>query len=121
MANERKTDFFIGALLTSANIDFTPNGSDIKEVADALKSSSKKGTGKSGYPEFIAKVKDYLIVIENKADTDRQAIYVDDDQLQLDLDIKSVTNYAENGALHYAKHIVEKTTYKKNICFRLFR
>ncbi|WP_192485246.1 MULTISPECIES: HsdM family class I SAM-dependent methyltransferase [Cysteiniphilum] len=117
MANERKTDFFIGALLTSANIDFTPNGSDIKEVADALKSSSKKGTGKSGYPEFIAKVKDYLIVIENKADTDRQALYVDDDQLQLDLDIKSVTNYAENGALHYAKHILENTTYKKIFAF----
>ncbi len=27
MANERKTDFFIGKLLDGAKIDYTPNGS----------------------------------------------------------------------------------------------
>lgn len=46
MANERKTDFFIGKLLDGANIDYTPNGSSIKEIKDALKTSSKKKRGK---------------------------------------------------------------------------
>ena len=50
MANERKTDFFIGKLLDLAKIKFTPNGSDIKEIQDALKTASKKGTGKVGFP-----------------------------------------------------------------------
>ena len=45
MANERKTDFFIGKLLDSAKIKYTPNGSDIKEIHDALKTASKKGRG----------------------------------------------------------------------------
>lgn len=40
MANERKTDFFIGRLLEQANISYTPNGSDIKEVEQALKTAS---------------------------------------------------------------------------------
>ena len=43
--NERKTDFLIGNLLSNAKIDFTPNGSCIKEIHDALKTASKKGTG----------------------------------------------------------------------------
>ena len=42
MANERKTDYFIGRLLDLAKIKFTPNGSDIKEIEDALKMPLKK-------------------------------------------------------------------------------
>ena len=68
MANERKTDFFIGNLLNNARIKFTPNGSDIKEIQDALKTASKKGTGKNGFPEFVCKSRDFIIVIEDKAD-----------------------------------------------------
>lgn len=47
MANERKTDFFIGKLLDSAKIIYTPNGSNIKEINGALKTASKKGTGRT--------------------------------------------------------------------------
>ncbi len=54
MANEKKTDIFISKLLDLANIAYTPNGSDIKEIATALKTASKKGTGKVGFPEFVA-------------------------------------------------------------------
>jgi len=46
MANERITDFFIGKLLADACIQFTPNGSDIKEVQEALKTASKKGNNR---------------------------------------------------------------------------
>ena len=61
MSNERITDLFISRLLTEAGIVFTPNGSDIKEIKVALKTASKKGTGKVGFPEFIAKSKKFYI------------------------------------------------------------
>jgi len=117
MANEKKTDFFIGKLLNLANIDFTPNGSDIKEIQDALKTASKKGTGKSGFPEFTAKSKEFIIVIEDKAEIEKQAKYEDDEETILATNTKSITDYAENGALHYANEIVKKTSFKKVFAF----
>lgn len=117
MANERKTDFFIGKLLDLSNINYTPNGSSIKEIQDALKTASKKGTGKVGFPEFVAKQNDFIIVIENKAVLDKQANFDDDEKTILATDIKSITNYAENGALHYAKEVIKKTNFKKIFAF----
>ncbi|MDC9722761.1 MAG: N-6 DNA methylase [Urechidicola sp.] len=117
MANEKKTDFFIGKLLDLAKIKFTPNGSDIKEIQDALKTASKKGTGKVGFPEFTAKSKDFIIVIEDKADIEKQADYKDDEKTELNIKTKSITDYAENGALHYANEIIKKTSFKKVFAF----
>jgi type I restriction-modification system DNA methylase subunit len=117
MANERKTDFFIGGLLTISQIIYTPNGSDIKEIHDALKTASKKRTGKAGFPEFTAKVRDFVLIVEDKSDTDKQANYTDEKQTELATDIKSLTDYAENGALHYAQTIIEKTGFKKIFAF----
>jgi type I restriction-modification system DNA methylase subunit len=117
MANEKKTDFFIGKLLDLAKIKFTPNGSDIKEIQDALKTASKKGTGKVGFPEFTAKSNDFIIVIEDKADIEKQADYKDDEKAELEIKTKSITDYAENGALHYANEIIKKTSFKKVFAF----
>jgi type I restriction-modification system DNA methylase subunit len=117
MANERKTDFFISKLLDASKIVYTPNGSDIKEIQDALKTSSKKKTGNIGFPEFTAKVGDFILVVEDKSDTDKQAQYTDDAQITLTTDVKSLVDFAENGALHYAKTIVEKTGFKKIFAF----
>ena len=117
MANERKTDFFIGKLLDLSNIHYTPNGSSIKEIQDALKTASKKGTGKVGFPEFVAKQNDFIIVIENKAVLDKQANFENEEKTILSIDIKSITDYAENGALHYANEIIKKTNFKKVFAF----
>ncbi len=117
MANEKKTDFFIGKLLDLAKIKFTPNGSDIKEIQDALKTASKKGTGKVGFPEFTAKSKDFIIVIEDKADIEKQVDYKDEERIELSTTTKSKTDYAENGALHYANEIIKKTSFKKVFAF----
>lgn len=117
MGNEKKTDFFIGKLLDLANIKFTPNGSDIKEIQDALKTASKKGTGRVGFPEFTAKSKEFIIVIEDKADAEKQANYKDEEQTEIATDTKSITDYAENGALHYANEIIKKTSFKKVFAF----
>ncbi|GHV40796.1 hypothetical protein FACS1894179_07920 [Bacteroidia bacterium] len=117
MANERKTDFFIGELLNASKIAYTPNGSDMKEIQDALKTASKKGTGKVGFPEFTAKVGDFILVIEDKSDTEKQANYTDETQAELATDVKSLIDFAENGALHYAKTIIEKTNFKNVFAF----
>lgn len=117
MVNEKATDLFITRLLDDAGIKFTPNGSSIKEIHEALKTASKRGTNKVGFPEFVGKTKDYIIVIEDKAETSKQALYCEKNPTKLDLRIDALTDYAENGALHYAKHIAKNTNFKKIFAF----
>ena len=117
MANEKKTDIFISKLLENADIKYTPNGSDIKEIQDALKTASKKGTGKAGFPEFIAISKDFILVIEDKSELEKQVLYDDEYQQIIATNKKAITNYAENGALHYANEILTKTNFKKIFAF----
>jgi len=117
MANEKITDHLVAKLLNEAKITFTPNASSLKEVQTALQSASKQGTGKSGFPEFTAKVGDFLLVIENKADENKQACYEDEEKTKLSRTVKATVDYAENGALHYAEHIVKATGFKKIFAF----
>ncbi len=106
------TDFWVNDLLKEANIKLDPQGSNIKELAEALKTASKAGTGKSGFPEFCGIVKDYVIVIEDKRSLDKHEKKV---EAVLSLDPKDVKDYAKNGALFYAKHLAKNTSYKKII------
>ena len=50
---EVKTDLWVYDLLKEANIELEPQGSSIKEINEALKSASKKGTGNVGFPEYV--------------------------------------------------------------------
>ena len=117
MPNEKKTDHIVAQMLSDVKINFVPNGSEIKEIDAALRTSSKRGTGKKGFPEFTAQVDDFIIVIEDKAEVEKQAKYMNDKKDTLLMDSDSVVNYAENGALHYALHIIQKTSFKKIIAF----
>ena len=36
---------------------------DKEEINDVLKTASKQGTGKAGYPEYVFVVKDFVVVI----------------------------------------------------------
>jgi type I restriction-modification system DNA methylase subunit len=117
MANERKTDFFIGRLLDSAKIKYTPNGSSIKEIQVALKTASKKRTGRVGFPEFVGQSKDFILVIEDKANLGKQVEYGDEEKQILSTDIKAITDFAENGALHYAQEILAKTNFNEIFAF----
>lgn len=118
MANEKKTDIIIANLLKNARIKATPNDSDVKEIHDALKTASKRGTGHSGFPEYVAVIGDFVIVVEDKADNSKQAKYVDPNNPKaLLMDRDAVTDYAENGAVFYARHIVEHTHFKKAFAF----
>ena len=65
---EIKTDLWVYDLLKEAELDLCPQGSDIAELDKALKTASKAQTGKAGYPEYCGVVKDFVIVVEDKAD-----------------------------------------------------
>lgn len=112
--NEALTDILVYELLRDANISLSYQGSDIKEIDEALKTASKKGTGKVGFPEYVGNVKDYLIVIEDKSSLDKH-IKIDNDVISLDT--KDVMDYAVNGALFYAQHLAKNTSYKKIFAF----
>ncbi len=109
------TDLWVYELLKEANIDLHPQGSNIKDIDDALKSASKAGTGKVGFPEYSGIVKDFVLVIENKADVSLHIKRNDKDVICNE--IASIKNYAVNGALFYGKHLAKNTTYKKFIVF----
>jgi len=114
---EKNLDIFISKLLDSAKIRYSADGSNIKEINDALKTASKKGTGRVGFPEFVGISKDFIIVVEDKAELEKQANYSDEAETKLSTDIKSLKDFAENGALHYGKHIIENTNFKKVFAF----
>lgn len=109
------TDYWVRDLLKEANIHLDPQGSSIVEINNALKSASKKGTGKVGFPEFVGVIKDFLIVIEDKSDLSKH-IKLNDNGL-ISLESKDVTDYAVNGALFYGQHLAKNTTYKKVLAF----
>lgn len=115
---EKTTDRYIANLLDAAHIVYQADKSNIKEIEDCLKTSSKRGTGKQGFPEFIGMSNGFVIVVEDKASSDFQAKYInEEDSETLLMDTASVTKYAENGALHYALHIIQNTSFKKVFAF----
>lgn len=114
---ERTTDHIIYGMMMNAGITPYPEKCPIEEVQSALSTASKRMTGKLGKPEFIALVGNYLIVVEDKKDTFYQAKYMTDKDDTLLMDVSSVTDYAENGALHYAQHIACNTNFNKIFAF----
>lgn len=77
------------------------------EVQDALKSASKRLNGNVGKPDFTFFSREFFVVIEDKNDINLH-IYSEDDTIILD-DENIVPKYAVNGAIHYAKHIINNT------------
>ena len=112
---EVKTDLWVYDLLKEAGICLDPQGCSIKEIDEALKTASKKGTGNVGYPEYVGAVKDFLLVIEDKSDLSKHVKY--NEKELICTEIKSVTDYAVNGAYFYGKHLINNTHYKKIIAF----
>lgn len=112
---EVKTDNIVRKLLELAGIEYGEQGSAVLEINEALKSASKAGTGNVGFPEFVALVKDFIIVIEDKAMEGDHVAYTKDGAL--DMSTSAVKGKAVNGAVWYGRHLVENTSYNK--CFAL--
>lgn len=71
----------------------------------------RRGTGNVGFSEYVGVIKDFLVVIEDKASL-KKNLNRDENDLIAE-DVKAVTDYAVNGALFYGKHLAKNTTYKK--------
>ncbi|MDR2905718.1 MAG: N-6 DNA methylase [Helicobacteraceae bacterium] len=112
---EALTDLWVYELLKEANIELHPQGSNIKDISEALQSASKAGTGNAGFPEYCGVVKDFVLIIENKADISQHIKRNEKDVICSE--VTSVKNYAVNGALFYGKHLAKNTSYKKIIAF----
>lgn len=112
---EVETDLWVYDLLKQADIQLDAQGSNIKEIDEALKTASKKGTGNVGFPEYVGVVKDYLLVIEDKASLSKHIKF--DNKNCISIEVNAVRDYAVNGALFYAKHLARNTTYKKILAF----
>lgn len=108
---EVRTDLWVAKQLDEYRISFDAQGSNVKEIDEALKAASKRGTGKAGYPEYVAVINDFVLVIEDKADINRHVSLTDNGVIATDT--KSVTDYAVNGAYFYGKHIAQNSSFKK--------
>ncbi len=112
---EAKTDLWVYELLKEASIELEAQGSSIVEIDNALKTASKSKTGNVGFPEYVGVVKDFILVIENKADTSKHIKR--DSKGIISTKVKDIKEYAVNGALFYAQHLAKRTSYKKIIAF----
>lgn len=112
---EVMTDLWVYDMLREIGVHnlFSAQGSNIKELDEALSTASKKGTGNVGFPEYVGVIKDFLIVIEDKASLNKHVNRNNNGLIAED--IKSITDYAVNGALFYGKHLAKNTTYNKII------
>ena len=106
---EAALDLWVADRLTECDIEFTSQGSSIKEIDNALKDASKRGTGNAGYPEYVSKIGRFVLVIEDKASQSRHEKLTDSGIL--DMSTEAVTDYAVNGAYHYASHIAKKSPF----------
>ncbi|MCL1982810.1 MAG: SAM-dependent methyltransferase [Clostridiales bacterium] len=112
---EANFDAYMQTLLNEASISFTCQGSDVFEIAAALKTASKNQKGNKGYPEFTAVVNGFVLVMEDK--TDRSKLRLDEADGSLSKSVKATTGFALNGALHYASLIAKNTNFKKIFAF----
>lgn len=100
-------DEFMNDEIKSLGIKYYRESSGNIEVQNALKSASKRLNGNVGKPEFTFFSKDFFIVVEDKNDVNLH-IYSEGGSIVLD-DENIVPKYAVNGAIHYAKHIINHT------------
>lgn len=117
MKNETQTDIWVYNLAKEAGIELFPQGSSIIQIEKSLTKASKSGSGNVGRPDFTSLITiendNYLLVIENKKVTSNHINY--DKKGLIDLNTKSVKDFAVNGALYYALHLVkdDKVPFKK--------
>ncbi|MGM0122073.1 N-6 DNA methylase [Enterococcus sp. AZ152] len=114
MPNElTKTDRFVREQLEKYLSNFTEKGTDNIEIRRGLKGASKqKNQVGNGYPDFITFSNGCPIIIENKLDNKKIEKFSENG---LDESREAVINYAVNGAVHYASHIVFNTTVFKEV------
>lgn len=114
MRTEAEFSAYIRDLLLSRRINARLEGTKNIEVDAALSNASKNLTGRAGYPDIVAIVKDFILIMENKSDHFKLE---KKDGADFSEEIDAVKNYAVNGALFYARKVFEGTRYTKIFAF----
>ncbi len=84
------------------------------ELNGALATASKNQTGLRGYPDHVAIVNGFVLVMEDKLDRLKLVLR---DGGEISQTVDATKNYALNGALFYARKIIDGTHYKKVFAF----
>ncbi|GAT86051.1 hypothetical protein CVCC1112_711 [Paenarthrobacter nicotinovorans] len=109
MANERSTDQFVRDMLRDIGFarPWEQSCSDApKYIYDALEGASKGLGGGRGKPEFVVESGNFLIVVEDKAEAQRSVVLADG---KIDIQHPARSEFALNGAVHYAKIFALRT------------
>ena len=113
--NESNFDMYIHDLLSEAGINAEYQHTSIIPLQQALATASKSQNGNNGLPDFIAVVKGYVLVIEDKADRDKLCLRDPDGSISQT--VEATRDYALNGAVWYACKILEHGEYTKVFAF----
>ena len=115
MRTEADFSSYIQRRLIAQGIDAHLEGNipDI-EILAALNNASKNFKENTGYPDILAVVKDFVLVMESKSDYLKLE---KKDGTNFADDKKSIQDYAVNGAIFYARKIFEGTHYTKIFAF----
>lgn len=115
MANEATaTDQTVRKLVEAVSTNYSEQQSFNSDISLALSHASKQGGRGVGKPDFFFMSGNYPVIIEDKPAYDH-AVYKENDEVVLKFPY--IKTYAENGAIWYAKHIVEKSIYRE--CFAI--
>lgn len=115
MVNERtSTDQLVRKLIEDIGVRYEEQASSNIQIKAALKNASKtESQAGVGKPEFLFFSGDLLIIIEDKLALNRLE-YINSNG-EIDVEFPFRNDYAVNGAVHYANHIVKKTTSFKEV------
>lgn len=101
-------DQFMRKEIESLGVSYDEQQSSNVEIAEALKTASKSLSGKVGKPEFLFFSDEFLVVVEDKKDIHKHEMKSERGELILDSP-EILKDYAVNGAVHYARHIIKHT------------
>ena len=113
MRNEADFTNYIQNRLADAEIFADTQSSHVAELDGALRTASKSQTGNAGYPDHIALIDDFVLVMEDKSDRLKLVLR---DGGEISQTVDATQNYALNGALFYALKILDGTRY--SFCLR---
>lgn len=104
---DKYIDSILEKLQLQRNVDYYEKNCSAF-MANALKGASKTGKKGKAILDFVIEKFHIPVVIENK-------LHKNKIQNDLNFDNDSVSKYALNGALHYAKHLITTQAYKEVI------
>ena len=114
---ENDVDDYVKAIFKNLGLkksrDFNEKQAMTPYLKEALKGSAKTKTKENfGVPDFSLECYDIPVIIENKFSL-KKLVAKDKDEMKFD--DKSISGYAVNGALHYARSIIASGKYHEAI------